>query len=185
MKITKFSLLAAAALCLCGSAMAQGYVGIAAGPSHFSLDCTGATSCDNNDTAFKVVGGYSFGNGFSAELGYVSFGKAKAADSSVTAEMKAAGPTLGIAYQHQFNREWGTGVRLGVSNMKTTMSGTVSGLGSATLSETNATPYYGFAVNYMLAKNWKVEAGLDFSKAEIRSEKGTVRALTLGAAYAF
>lgn len=152
---------------------------------HFSVDCSGTTICDNNDTAFKVVGGYTLGKGFAAELGYVSFGKAKASDPSVSAELKAAGPTLAVAYQYQFNREWGGGARLGLGRMKTTMSGTVGGVGSASVSENHTAPYYGLAANYMIGKSWKVEGGLDFSKAEVLGEKASLRAVTLGAAYAF
>lgn len=185
MKMLKIGLLAAVAAMCASSAMAQGYVALGAGPSHYNLDCSGMTSCDNNDTAFKVVGGYTLGKGFSAELGYASFGKARASDPSVSANLKGDGLTLGAAYQYQFNRDWGAAGHLGLARMKTTMSGTVNGVGSASLSETHTAPYYGLAVNYMLGKSWKVEGGVDFSKVESSGEKANVRAITFGAGYAF
>lgn len=184
MKAIKIGLLAAVAM-MCGSAMAQGYVAFGVGPSHFNLDCSGATSCDNNDTAFKIVGGYTLGSGFSAELGYANFGKARASDPTVSGSVKGDGMTLGAAYQYQFNRDWGGAARLGLARMKTTVSGSVAGVGSGSMSETHTAPYYGLGVNYMVGKSWKIEGGVDFSKVEASGEKATVRAITIGAGYAF
>lgn len=181
----KMGLMAAGMLAMCGSAMAQGYVGVAGGVSHFNMDCTGVSSCDKNDAAVKLTGGYSFGNGFAAELGLASFGKVKASESSVSLNLKASAPTLSVKYQYQINPNWGSSLHLGVARMKATLSGTVVGIGSSSQSETHSVPYYGVAMNYMATKNLKIEAGLDFSKVEFLGDKANLRAVTLGAAYAF
>jgi OmpA-OmpF porin, OOP family len=180
------SALAIAGACLFSTgAMAQAYVSGAIGASEVDLDCEGAATCDTKDTAFKLVGGYDFGNGFAAELGYADFGKAKAADGGISAELKASGITLGVAYQAQFNQDWGMNLRAGIINVKAEISGTVAGVGSASDDDTTTQPYFGIAVNYALAKNVKLELGADFTKAEYAGEKADVRAVSIGVRYAF
>jgi len=166
-------------------AMAQAYVSGGAGFGHANFDCSGATTCDNNDTAFKFVGGYGFGNGLAAEVGYIAFGKATASDATVSAEVKATAVTVGVAYQVAFGKDWGANFRLGIASMKTAVSGTVVGLGSASDSETNTTPYVGAGVTYAVSKAVKFGLGADFSRAEYAGEKADVRALTFNVRFDF
>jgi OOP family OmpA-OmpF porin len=195
MKKTLSVLALAAASMFSSAAMAQAYVGGAVGTGHVNLDCDGATSCDNDSTAFKVLGGYNFGNGLAAELGYISFGKATASDAGLSAEAKATGLMLGVAFHAPLANDFGLTGRLGMINMKTVpvisvfmkteITGTVAGVGSASDSETNIKPYFGFAVTYAVAKNLKLEAGADFSRAEYDGEDASVRTLTAGLRFDF
>src|SRR5205807_8377335 len=43
-------------------------------------------SCDDKDTAFKILGGYNINRNFAAELGYTDLGKAKASGFGLTDE---------------------------------------------------------------------------------------------------
>jgi outer membrane protein W len=183
----KIAIAVAAATCsfISAGAMAQVYVSAAVGQSHVNADCSGVASCDNNDTAYRVTGGYTFGNGLSAELGYISFGKAKASNPGVSAELKADAVTLGVAYRAAISPNWGLGARLGVASMKTTISGTVAAFGSGSDSQTKAQAYVGFGANYAVTSKFSIEANADFSRAQFDDEKGNVRALTIGARYAF
>lgn len=52
------------------------YIGGSLGQADADLDCDGALSCDNKDTAWRVFGGYQFNRHFSVELGYANLGKA-------------------------------------------------------------------------------------------------------------
>lgn len=166
-------------------AMAQVYVSGAVGASEIDVECDGASTCDTKDTAFKLVGGYEFGNGFAAELGYANFGKAKAAEPGVSLEAKASALMLGVAYQAQINQDWGLNFRLGIASVKAEISGSVAGVGSASDDDSSTQPYYGLGVNYAVAKNVKLEFGADFTKAEYAGEKADVRAITIGVRYAF
>lgn len=177
--------IAAAASMLSFNALAQGYVSAAVGPSDADIDCTGAATCDKTSTAVKLVGGYRFGSNFSGELGYMDLGKATASGSGISVEMKASALMLGVAYQAQLSPTWGANFRLGVASVKTRISGTVSGLGSASDSETNTVPYVGVGVNYAVSKNVKLEFGADFTRAEYDGEKSDVRAVTFGVRYDF
>src|SRR5918999_616226 len=64
-----------------GPAFAQDtafYVGGALGQAQVDIDCTGATSCDEKDTSWKIFGGYQFNRNLAIELGYINFGEATA-----------------------------------------------------------------------------------------------------------
>jgi OmpA-OmpF porin, OOP family len=183
-KILSAFALAAASL-FSSAALAQAYVSGALGAGHFNLDCSGGISCDKNGTAFKVLGGYDFGGGLAGELGYGSFGKAKSSGGAISAEVEASGLMLGLAFHAPMASSFGLTGRLGMINMKTEISGSVADVGSASLSETNLRPYFGFAVTYAFTQNLKIELGADFSRAELDGGGASVRALTAGLRLAF
>ncbi len=165
--------------------MAQMYVSGAVGQGRADVDCTGIASCDKTGTAFKLTGGYAYGNGISAELGYIDFGKVKFADSGLSGSATANGLSLGAAFEVPVADSLSLGARLGIVSLKTKVSGAVSGLGSASVSETNAAPYYGFYGAYAISKTTRIELGADFSRAEFDGEKADVRAVTVGLRVAF
>ena len=166
---------------LCSSAvLAQGYVSGAVGAGHFNLDCEGSTSCDKDGTAFKVLGGYDFGGGLAGELGYISFGRATVSNSVGFAEAKASGLLLGVAFHAPLANNFGLTGRLGMINLKTEIKGSITGFGSASLSESNIKPYVGFAFTYAFTQDFKIEAGADFSRAEYDGDGPSVRAITAG-----
>ena len=73
------AVLAATSLAL--PAFAQGemvghpYIGAAGGASHVNGGCAAGVSCDNNDTAWKIYGGWTFPGDFATELTYYDLGK--------------------------------------------------------------------------------------------------------------
>jgi len=95
-----------AAIALAGSAavpslvLAQGlslggpdagwYAGGSIGQSKMDCNTNGlaGVSCDDKDTAFRVLGGYSFNRYFGAELGYADLGKIKASAGGLSADTK-------------------------------------------------------------------------------------------------
>jgi OmpA-OmpF porin, OOP family len=185
MKKIAIALAAVAASLISTGAMAQAYVSGAVGQGHTNVDCSGTTSCSNNGTAYRLIGGYGFSNGLAAELGYLSFGKAEASVSGVSAELKAKAVTLGVAFRAKVASDWELGARVGVASVKTTISGSVAGFGSGSDSQTKAQPYVGIGAGYALTKNLTLEASADFSRAQYEDEKADVRALMVGARYTF
>ena len=164
----------AAASFVSTNANAQAYVSGHVGMGNISVDCFG--DCDKSNVAFKVLGGYGFGNGFAAELGYASFGEVKGGGDKLTVN----GLLIGAAYHAVLNPSWGLTGRLGLARLKTKLSS-----GGFSDSETNTAPYFGISGTYALQKNVKLEAGLDFSRGEYDGDKGDVRALTVGARFEF
>ena len=176
---------AAAASLVSTGAMAQAYVSGGVGMSRADIDCEGVATCDKNDVAVKLTGGYSLGNGFAAELGYINFGKAKLADSGVSADVKANAFTLGGAYRAELSPAFGLSARLGLARVKTKVSASVPGFGSGSLSETKTKPYVGVGVDYALAPQLKLEVGADFTRGEIQGEKADLSAVTVGLRFDF
>jgi OmpA-OmpF porin, OOP family len=174
-----------AALLLGGAAaQAQVYVNGAIGTSHANLDCAGTTSCKNNGTATKLFAGYGFGNGFSVELGYLSFGKYSATFDGINGRIKPSGVALGGLLALPLGTDWGMNFRLGAVNMRTTVEAT-SGSFNTSQSETKTQAYAGLGLTYALSKAAKVEFALDSSQASMTGEKATIRMFTVGVSYAF
>lgn len=66
------------------SALAQGYIGGGIGiTSAEFLDCQISSICDNEDTGFKVFGGYQFNQNFAVEGGYLDPGEATFSEPGV------------------------------------------------------------------------------------------------------
>lgn len=69
------------------------YVGASIGQATVKDSCEGLSgsgvSCDDTDTAWRIVGGYRFNRNFSAELGYTNFGKFQASGFGLSDEIKA------------------------------------------------------------------------------------------------
>jgi len=163
---------------------AHAYVGVAAGKSHLSIDCTGSTSCDKTDTGGKLVGGYNFGNGFGLEAGYVSFGQGSGTDGTISATIKPTAITLGGVFALPLSNEWGMNLRLGAARVKTKVEG-VLGTARATESETTTKVYAGVGVTYAVSQTVKLELAVDSTQGQIAGDKGTLRLVTVGATFAF
>jgi len=174
-----------AALIGAASAQAQSndkfYVTGAVGTTHLNANCQGAPSCDRSDTGGKLVGGYKFGNGFSAELGYINFGKAKLSDSSDWMSTKVSAITLGGAYALPLNKDWGLNLRLGVAQVKAKTDSSFGVSGSQ--SDTNL--YAGIGASYAVSPSIKLELGVDSSKAGSGDNSGNVQLISVGATFAF
>lgn len=183
-KILIAASMAAAAL-VSTSAMAQAYVSADVGVGHSSIDCSGIASCDKNSTSFKVTGGYKFGYGLAAEFGYIDFGKVTASDDGIGVKITAKAWTLGAAYEWPFTPEFAGVARLGIASVDTKADAYVAGEGSGSKSETKTEAYYGLGVNYAVAKNVKVQAGIDWSHAHIVDTSAVVRSITAGVRYEF
>jgi OOP family OmpA-OmpF porin len=177
-------LAAIAALMFSTGAMAQSYLSVAAGQGHQELDCTGATSCDSTGTALKVVGGYTFGQGVSLEVGYLDFGKIKASNGMLSVEIKSSALTLGGAYKLAFTPDFAGHLRLGVASMKAEAKATTF-FGNFNDSETKAKLYYGLGLSYAFSNAVSAEIGADFSQAELQGDKADVRAVTAGLRFTF
>jgi len=71
--------------------MSAVYIGGSIGQSTMDEQCEGVTagvSCDDKDTAWRILGGYQINRNFAAELGYHNLGEAKASAAGVEAKVK-------------------------------------------------------------------------------------------------
>lgn len=182
-------LTALAALALSTAASAQLYGVVSAGISRLDVDCTGASSCDKSGTGIKLLGGYRFMPNLAAEVGYFDYGKAKAAAPGITGDIKNTAFGGGVAYHLDLAPSWNAVGRLGVAQVKTKISGTVSGLGSASDSDSNTALYGGLGVGYKLNRNLSIDGAWDFSKSKYNKngvdESGNINVFSVGVTYGF
>lgn len=188
MKRTALSL-AAAALMLSSAAFAQGYVGIAGGPTKGNFDCAGTITCDTTSTGYKLFGGFKFSPNWGAEVGYFDFGKGKATIADETAgviplEIKGTGFGAGVAFFGQFAPDWSGVARLGIASTKAKGSAVI-GTASGSVSESSTNPYYGFGVSYALSKAVTVDGAVDFSRVKFGGESANVRLMSIGLTFGF
>ena len=133
-----------AALGLAGSAVAQPslssvYLGGTLGEAELKDACQGLASCDDKDTAWRILGGYQFNRHFAAEVGYHDLGEASAPGGRAEAtawELVGIG-TLPLASQLSL---YG---KLGVYRGE---------LEAAGIEESNTDLTYGLGVQYDFAK---------------------------------
>jgi len=178
------------AFAMCAGAWAQNAYGVVSlGASKLNIDCTGATTCDDADTAFKLLGGYKFAPNLAAEVGYFDFGKARASDAFVSAEISNTAFGGGIAFHQDLAPNWNFVARLGLASVKTKISGTVSGFGSASDSDSNIAMYAGLGIGYKLSKSVSLDGAMDFSRSKYSKngvdESGNLTAISIGLTFGF
>jgi len=187
--MNKHILVAAAALVLSGAASAQGYLAASVGSSRLTADCTGTSSCDNTDVGFKLLGGYKFMPNLAAELAYFNFGKATASAGNVNAEVKNTAVGVGIALHGDLAPNWPAVARLGAAQVKTKLSGSVAGLGSASVSDNNISLYGGLGIGYKLAKDISLDGAWDFSRSKYDvngvRDSGSLNMISIGMTFWF
>lgn len=180
--IASAALVAAPLLAFTGHASAQTYVTLGIGSGHLNVDCEGL-SCDKQGTAGKIVGGYTFNNGFAVEAGYFQLGRAKASERvsgiAVGLDAKSTGFALGLAYQGEIAKNWTSALRAGFGSNKVRLTASAPGTPvTVSDSETSTQPYFGFGVGYAVSPT--VSVGLDFDGTRIKydGETANVRVLT-------
>jgi OmpA-OmpF porin, OOP family len=178
-----------AASAFASAAMAEGYVGGAIGRSEWKVDCSGTTTCDKNDTGFKVYGGYMFMPYVGVEAAYLSLGKAKATFTdpvlgNVSGELKGDGfAAFAVgAFPIQDFVLFG---KLGFASIKAKVNATSSTQGTANESDTNSDFAWGLGAGYNITKNFGVRAEWERYRVKFLDEKSDVDMISLGAHFRF
>jgi len=183
-------LIALAVLAVSTAASAQSLYGVvSAGVTRVDVDCSGASTCDKTGSGFKLMGGYKFMPNLAAEIGYFDFGKVKATAPGINAELKNTAFGGGLAYHVDFAPSWNGVARLGLAQVKTKISGTVTGLGSASDSDNNTALYAGLGVGYKVSKTLSVDGAWDLSKSKYNKngvdESGNINMFSVGVTFGF
>jgi OOP family OmpA-OmpF porin len=169
------------------------YVGANIGGSHLNGSCGSGLSCDQNDTAWKVYGGWTFPGDFGAELTYYDLGKFTTTVPGTAASGSLRGTYWGLggAWLPQLGGGWGAAVRVGAAYGEGKLD--VSGLGSESRNAWH--PYGGIGASYAVAKNIKIEADWDWTRISSQFTDPTtgiratsdhsVQAYSIGASFLF
>jgi OOP family OmpA-OmpF porin len=140
------------------------YLGASIGQSDASVDCAGTTSCDTEDSSWRIFGGYQVNRNFAIELGYSTLGEASAGvpafgpfpASRVTLEATAWDlSAVGILPIAERFSAFG---RLGLYRADTDIDVNFPGVGSAGDSDSNTDLTFGVGLRYDFAQNVGVRA---------------------------
>lgn len=155
----------ASAMAFGGSALAQDmgfYAGAALGKTSVDLDCTGASTCDDSDTSWRVFGGYQFNRNFALELGYINLGEARVAGTvppfgTVSATFESTAFDLVAVGSMPIADRFSIYGKIGLYRADTDVDVAV-GAGAGTESDTNADITFGIGVRYDFTRNLGVRA---------------------------
>ena len=124
------------------------YLGGHIGQSQAKDACNGVggsgVSCDDKDTAIKILGGYNFNRNLAAELGYTDLGKAKASGGGVTAEIKSTAWELVGVGSYPIANQFSVYGKLGLYVAETKASSNIG----ISEKKTNNDLTYGLGVRY-------------------------------------
>jgi OOP family OmpA-OmpF porin len=166
------------------------YVGASLGGSQYSIpdvdgiDICAFASCDKSDFGFKVFGGYMFTPYIGAELQYADYGKATASVPGASLEVKSSGfgGFLVAQYPIESFRIFG---RIGFAYVDAKASGSISGFGAASESNSATNFAWGIGGTYMFNKNLGVRFEYEQAKWEIQDTSDNVGLWTIGVQYHF
>jgi len=130
------------------------YAGLHIGQTSADVDCTGGTSCDDEDTAWRILGGYQFNKNLAAELGYSNGGEVSLSGAGVSATIETTLWELVAVGSWPFTPNFSAYGKLGMYLGDTELSGT----GVSNESESNTGLTYGLGVRWDFTKNLGVRA---------------------------
>lgn len=192
------ALFGAVALSVPSIGMAQGadtgwYVGGSIGQSKFDVDCTGASSCDDSDTAFRVFGGYMFNKNLGIEVGYADLGKLHVAGTVppfglVNADLKATAFDVVAVGVLPIASSFSLYGKAGMYRAESKLDGSIAGFGSGSQSDSNTDitvtigAGYDFNPNFGLRAEWQryMKVGSDSTGGD-----GDVDVYSIGVVYRF
>jgi|SRR5687767_11914336 OmpA-OmpF porin, OOP family len=151
-----------ALIATCGSAHAQvgqergWYAGASIGQSSMDIEgCGGAISCDDKDTAWRILGGYQINRNFAVELGYHQLGDAIASGPGGQVNFEATAIELvGLGILPLANN-FALYAKAGFYRGETEAKGLA---GSVDESETNTDLTYGLGAQYNFNPRFGVRA---------------------------
>ncbi len=132
------------------------YAGLGVGQSTAKSACDGVVgpgiSCNDKDTAFKILGGYQVNPNFGVEFAYTDLGAAKASFAGFgSATIAAKGfEFLGVGTM-PINQQWSVYGKLGLFRWDVDFNDGTGLVGSASATGIDLT--YGFGAKYNFAKN--------------------------------
>jgi OOP family OmpA-OmpF porin len=99
------------------------YAGGSIGQSKMKFDCSGAPTCDQTDTAFRLFLGYQFNPNIAAEFGYSDLGKSKLAVGPFSGDVKASAWDLSAVGSFPVANQFSILGRLGLFHGETKAEG--------------------------------------------------------------
>jgi OOP family OmpA-OmpF porin len=155
----------ASALLFTGPTFAQNgafYVGGSIGQTDVKDGCTGISdipglSCDDEDTSWKIFGGYQFNRNFALEVGYVDLGEVTANGLGVNASIEATGFELVGVGMLPLGNNFSLYGKIGLYRADTKAEAT-AGAFSLREEESNTDLTFGIGAQFDLSKQFAIRA---------------------------
>lgn len=144
----------ASAMAFAGPALAQDtgfYAGVSFGQSSADIDCSGLTTCDDKDTAWKILGGYRFNRNLAVEFGYTDLGEGSGSDAVNSATIESTAFEVVAVGSFPIANNFSIYGKAGFFRGDTEAN--VTGPGGGSVSESNTDLTYGVGVQYDFNKN--------------------------------
>jgi OmpA-OmpF porin, OOP family len=136
------------------------YVGLTLGQSKQDDVCDGISgagvSCDDKDTAWRILGGYQLSKHLAVELGYTDVGEVSASAGTASATIEAKIWEVVAVGSWPFTPNFSAFGKLGLYRGETDFSTNIPGFGNESESNTDMT--YGIGVRFDFTKNLGVRA---------------------------
>jgi opacity protein-like surface antigen len=164
------------------------YVGGSVGQS--KIDCStggvAGVSCDDSDTAFRVLGGYQFNKYLGAELGYADLGKATLSAAGLSASVEAKAWDLVAVGRVPVADRFSLFGKLGMYRADSDLSSNTALIPASSDDNTDVT--YGLGAQYDFNKNLGVRAEWQQYKkvgSDSTGGEGDVDVMSVGVVYRF
>lgn len=167
------------------------YAGASIGQSSAKDFCNGLSgpgvTCDDQDTAWKVFGGYQFHPNVAIELGYADLGEAKASGGGATFTDKATAWDLTGVGSWSFANQFSVYGRFGFYHGEVKSDASLVGFGSASDSKTTTDITFGLGARYDITRNIGVRAEWQryADMKDAADGKSDVDVLSIGVVYVF
>jgi OOP family OmpA-OmpF porin len=127
------------------------YAGLSFGQSSADVDCSGLTTCDDSDTAWKILGGYRFNRNLAVEFGYTDLGEVSGSDGVDTVTVESTAFELVAVGTMPIADKFSVYGKIGLYRGETDAEVVGPSAGSASESNTDLT--FGVGVQYDFTKN--------------------------------
>lgn len=179
---------------LAGTAAAESYVGLSAGPSSYKLNCAGLSRCDKSDVGVKFFGGYRYNPMIAGELAYIDFGRSVSSGTQdgfqLEGTLRSHALAANVALRLPLAKDVSGIARLGLARVRSSLDQRADGMVIASDARTSIQPYLGLGLQYALHKNVSLDVGLDMTRAKLGNGSGgtttsAVRLANAGVTYGF
>lgn len=159
----------------------QGYVGLSAGQSKYSLNSgLGGFNFDDTGTAAKVYAGGYFNPNFGLEFGYLNFGTAHRLGGTT----KAQGLNLSLVGRVPLNEQFDVFGKVGTTYARTRTNG-FSGLGVQTGKDNGFGISYGVGARWAFSQQWAAVLEFERHRLNFADGKSNANMTTLGVQYRY
>jgi OOP family OmpA-OmpF porin len=162
------------------------YIGGSVGQSTADCNATARTSCDDEDTAWKIFGGYQFNRNFAAELGYSELGEVSSSGPFSTKVDSKLWDLVGVG-SIPLGNNFSLYGKLGAYRADAELSSSVgvSGDKSTTDLTYGLGARYDFTRNFGVRAEWQRYQGIEVPSTAVTSGDSDIDVLNIGALWKF